>query len=284
MPDKPALHDGYCRVVNALAEGLASHPITSVQQRVLWAIIRMTYGWGKGKDVIAASQLAEITKMRRQVCSSALNELIGMGVVIREGGSRSPIKINTKIDEWVFPKKATKGLINERVNRNTDYCSVNSISGHPTNSNSGHTKDKRKTNRNTPYSLSPAGDEQPGQISSAQPKKTASKRKPPVPYVQIIDLYHEILPELPEVQNYDDPTRRSQIRARWQQVVGKNKTVCADLDFWRRYFGYIRKCPFLMGQVDPKPGHSAFRADLTWLTKSSNFTKVIEGRYEGEAS
>ena len=55
--DKPALKEGYCRVVNALAEGLASHPITSVQQRVVWAVIRMTYGWSKGKDRIAAASL-----------------------------------------------------------------------------------------------------------------------------------------------------------------------------------------------------------------------------------
>jgi phage replication O-like protein O len=150
MPDdKPELNDGYSRVVNVLAEGLASHPITSIQQRVLWAVIRMTYGWGKGKDVIAASQLAEITKMRRQVCSSALNELIEKGVIIREGGSRSPIKINTKIGEWSLPKKATKGLIKQRVTSKSNYCSLTSNSGHSTTSNSGHTKDKRNKDKNT---------------------------------------------------------------------------------------------------------------------------------------
>ena len=155
MPDdKPILDDGYCRVVNALAEGLASHPISSVQQRIVWAVIRMTYGWGKGKDVIAASQLAKITGMRRQVCSSALNELIEMGVIIREGGSRSAIKINTKTGQWKLEKKATKGLINERVNSNPDFCSVNSNSGHSMNSNSGHTKDKRNKDNNTTCYLS----------------------------------------------------------------------------------------------------------------------------------
>lgn len=283
--DKPALNDGYCRVVNAVAEGLASHPLTSIQQRVIWGVIRYTFGWNKAKDRIAASQLAEFTGLRRQQCSTALNQLIEAGVIIREGGSRSAIKINTKISDWSFEKKGTKGLIKERVNRKHELCSVNSNCGHSVNSKDGHTKDKRQTDRNTPYSLSApsANDQQDSETPEATKPRKSRGKKPACPYTKIIDLYHEILPELPEVQNYDDPTRKSQMKARWNQVVGKNKTSCADLDFWSRYFNYIRKCPFLMGQVDPRPGQAAFRADLTWLTKSANFTKVIEGRYEEAA-
>lgn len=152
--EEPRLIDGYCKVVNALAEGLASHPLTSIQQRVVWAVIRMTYGWGKPKDTIAAIQLAEVSGLRRQQCSTALNQLIEAGVIIREGGSRSPIKINTKISQWNFPEKATKGLIKERVTTKHALCSVNSNCGHSTNSNSVHTKDKRNKDKNTAYSSS----------------------------------------------------------------------------------------------------------------------------------
>jgi phage replication O-like protein O len=152
--DEPNLHDGYCKVVNALAEGLASHPLTSIQQRVVWAVIRMTYGWGKPKDVIAAIQLAEVSGLTRQQCSSTITQLIELGVIIREGGSRSPIKINTKISQWSFPKKATKGLISDRVNTNNKFCSLNSNSVHSTNSNYRHTKEKRKKDKNTPCSTS----------------------------------------------------------------------------------------------------------------------------------
>lgn len=152
--DEPSLQDGYCKVVNALAEGLSSHPLTSIQQRVMWAVIRMTYGWGKPKDTIAAIQLAEVSGLSRQQCSIAVNQLIEYGVIIREGGSRSPIKINTKTSQWSFPKKATKGLIKERVNTKNKLCSVNSNCGHSTNSNCGHTKDKRNKEKNTPYSSS----------------------------------------------------------------------------------------------------------------------------------
>jgi len=173
--DKPALGDGYCRVVNALAEGLASHPISSVQQRVVWAVIRMTYGWSKGKDRIAASQLAEITGLRRQQCSTALNQLIECGVIIREGGSRSAIKLNTKVEQWSFEKKATKGLINERVNTNHEKCSVNSNCGHSTNTICGHTKDKRQSNSLPSEDMS---EQSSGRSQNPEPETPPQNQKP----------------------------------------------------------------------------------------------------------
>jgi len=274
--EKPALNDGYCRVVNALAEGLASHPLTSVQQRVLWAVIRMTYGWNKGKDRVAASQLATITGMRRQQCSSALNELIEMGVIIREGGSRSAIKINTKTSQWKFQKKATKGLIKERVNSIHELCSVNSNSGHSTNSNSGHTKDSKDIYRKTTsYSPSPS-DSQADQPESKAPKKN------PCPYEKIVDLYHEALPQLSEVKILN-PKRKSQIKARWQQKIGRDgQRRCDELAFWEKFFAYVSTCPFLIGQSTPSAGRPVFFADLEWLTNATNFAKVVEGKYDAE--
>lgn len=271
--DKPSLNDGYCRVVNALAEGLASHPITSIQQRVVWAVIRMTYGWSKAKDRIAASQLAELTGLRRQQCSTALNQLIEAGVIIREGGSRSAVKLNTKTDEWTFEEKGTKGLIQERVNTNHDSCSVNSNCGHSTNSNSVHTKDKRQSYRNTSYSSSSQSEDQ-GPTPGGK-----SQRKKPCPYQAIVDLYHEVLPLNPECIVLNDK-RKSHIRQRWNSKV--KSTHCNDLGFWRRYFEFVAKSKFLTGQASAKDGRKVFVASLDWLVKAENFAKVIECKYHDD--
>jgi phage replication O-like protein O len=271
--DKPALNDGYCRVVNALVEGLASHPITSVQQRIVWGVIRMTYGWGKGKDRVAASQLSQITGMRRQVCSSTLNELIEMGVIIREGGSRSAIKMNTNTSDWTFQKKATKGLIKERVTSNSNYCSVNSNSGHSTNSNSGHTKDKRKSNSNTPYYSSSPSENQAPAPDSKSPKKN------PCPYEEIRNLYHKILPGNPECVVLSE-NRKSKMRQRWNSKV--KSTHCNDLDFWKRFFEFVAKSKFLTGRAIPAKGRKVFVASLTWLIEAENFAKVIEIHYHDD--
>ena len=88
------------------------------------------------------------------------------------------------------------------------------------------------------------------------------------PHRQIIDLYHEVLPELSKVRSWGE-TRRSHLRARWNEDKGRQ-----SLDWWKKFFGYIRKSDFLMGRTE-KP----FRVNLEWIVKRSNFDNIIEGKY-----
>ena len=88
------------------------------------------------------------------------------------------------------------------------------------------------------------------------------------PHQQIIDLYHEVLPELSKVRSWGE-TRRSHLRARWNEDKGRQ-----SLDWWKKFFGYIRKSDFLMGRTE-KP----FRVNLEWIVKRSNFDNIIEGKY-----
>lgn len=271
--DKPALNDGYCRVVNAVAEGLASNPLTSIQQRVLWGVIRYTYGWNKAKDRIAASQLAEFTGLRRQQCSTALNQLIEAGVIIREGGSRSPIKINTKTEEWSFEKKATKALINERVNRKHDLYSVNSNCGHSTNSNHGHTKDKRHTTK-PPLPPADAEGQSPAVADDAPAKKKSASQKPKPDYQGVIDAFNEILGgELAEVRILNEPRKRL-ISKMWNYKFSE-KSSGNSVSFWRRYFWHVLRSKPLTGR---KPGFD-WRPGFDWLMKEKSIARVIEGEF-----
>lgn len=105
---------------------------------------------------------------------------------------------------------------------------------------------------------------------TTRPKPSASD---PVPYQRIVDLYHQLLPELPRCIRLSDQ-RKAAIRSRWK---GKD---AEDLGDWEAYFGLVRKSRFLMGLSPPGNGHKQFRADLEWLTKEANFLKVLEGKYE----
>jgi hypothetical protein len=97
-----------------------------------------------------------------------------------------------------------------------------------------------------------------------------------VPVQKIVDLYHEVLTDLPAVRQITSK-RKAQIQQRW-----KSSPKHQDLDFWRRYFDFVSQSPFLMGQIPPTPERpKPFRADLEWLTNESNFTKVIENKYHG---
>jgi hypothetical protein len=109
--------------------------------------------------------------------------------------------------------------------------------------------------------------------SDAGNPPVAKSAKPDCPHQAIIELYHEVLPQCPQVRDWT-PARATQLRARWSEDESRQ-----NLDYWRRFFEYVKTCPFLVGQ---QAGGSSrpFFADLEWLTKSSNFTKVRERKYE----
>jgi hypothetical protein len=103
------------------------------------------------------------------------------------------------------------------------------------------------------------------------PPAEDKKKSPPCPYQKILEIYHEVLPELPGVPVLTD-TRERTIRSLWLHKP--------DLDWWRDYFQDVRRSDFLMGRSKPGAGRTKpFMADLEWLVKPGNFAKVYEGRY-----
>lgn len=94
-----------------------------------------------------------------------------------------------------------------------------------------------------------------------------------VPYQNIINLYHEVLPELPACKMLT-AKRKGQIKQRWTKDM-------PAIENWKNYFNYVKQSPFLMGLVPPNGDRKVFHADLEWLTKESNFAKVYEGKYHG---
>ena len=86
-----------------------------------------------------------------------------------------------------------------------------------------------------------------------------------MPCAEIFDAYAKALPELPQLKLKDE-ARKKAIRSLWRQSK-KFQTV----DFWERYFNYVRGIPFLMGMRG---------IGFDWLMKPANFKKVLEGNYQ----
>lgn len=99
----------------------------------------------------------------------------------------------------------------------------------------------------------------------------SSNRSPPVPFQEIVNLYHTVLPELPRVAKLTKQ-RMGLIRQRWAEDI-------ETLDKWRDYFTFVRDSDFLMGKAEPSAGRPPFRADLEWLCRPANITKVIEMKF-----
>jgi len=99
------------------------------------------------------------------------------------------------------------------------------------------------------------------------------KRSDPVPVAKIIELYHEKLPRHPKVQKVTK-ARAAAIKQRWAEDL-------PAMDNWENYFHYISQSPFLTGRVEPTNGRKLFIADLEWICKAANYTKILEGKYHG---
>lgn len=123
VPETPApvrrsiqVEDGYTRTANAIVEAFMRAPLTSREARVIRVIERMTYGWNKPEDWIAASVISDKTGMPEGKCSETLNNLIRKKVVTRNGGGRSPVRINKEVSEWDFTAQRARVTPKQKPN------------------------------------------------------------------------------------------------------------------------------------------------------------------------
>lgn len=102
------------------------------------------------------------------------------------------------------------------------------------------------------------------------------------PHQEILKIYSEILPELPQPRSWEGQ-RRKNLSSRWKWVLQdlKKRNLpngrAEGIDFFRRMFEYVGKSDFLMGRIKP------WSADLGWMVKAVNFENIIQGNYENKA-
>ncbi|HGK6852305.1 TPA: helix-turn-helix domain-containing protein [Pseudomonas aeruginosa] len=109
-------------------------------------------------------------------------------------------------------------------------------------------------------------------VETTAAAEDAKSKKTACPVKAIVDLFNEVLPELPTVVLINKD-RKSKVQARWN-----DSEVHQDLGFWRDYFETVRASDFLMGRVSGRDG-KVFRCCFDWLIAPSNFVKVVEGNY-----
>jgi uncharacterized protein YdaU (DUF1376 family) len=119
---------------------------------------------------------------------------------------------------------------------------------------------------------------------SGELEQSAGFKIPDCQHQGVIELYHQFLPTLRKVEVWNS-TRQGYLRQRWREVaeeMAQEKPIetAHVLNWWAEFFQHIGKSKFLTGKVNSKDGR-AFTADLEWILKPSNFTKIIEGKYHG---
>lgn len=191
----PQLEDGFVRIANELFDAVLSKLSSYRHTKIVLAIIRKTYGYGKKEDDITISQLAEITGIHRNNVGTALKELEEMNVIqpVRAGRHGLMIGINKHHTGWTSddvkargPGRKTIKLVADGSNQNDcDKQSKQLPEAIKTievsNQNVAHNRQPQKTtpkdNSKTHGASAPSVPEEFAQFWSLYPKREGSNSK-----------------------------------------------------------------------------------------------------------
>ncbi|WP_417861906.1 replication protein [Vreelandella venusta] len=268
----PQVEDGYTRIANELFEAVTNAhtcPVTLRQMRVVLAVIRKTYGFNKKVDRISDGQLAAETGLSRQNVNKAKRELIAMHVLYLDGHK---LGVNKHCEQWDFSAKPEKD--NLRQTRDT-------VSKPETKNVSKSGSHKRQKDSNTSTNVEERIGE-PTRDELIEDDSTSKPQLPNCPHNEIIDLWAEIMPDKPQPSKnmWQGTERARHLAARWKAgfTIKHERTgeplytdLQSGLDWWGRFFRFLRKSEFLMGD------NRWFK--LAWVAKRENFVKIMEMDY-----
>lgn len=167
-------------------------------------------------------------------------------------------------------ERTDQGYVNTRINREVAKYQEKSDKA----KKSAEARWKNKKNANALQTESESNANHKPITNNQEPInkeiKITSSEKTKCPHEDIVNLYHDILPELSKVKVWSSK-RQSYLRTVWNGNESRQ-----NLDYWRRFFSYVKQSNFLMGRSND------FKADLEWLVKPANFIKIIEKKYENK--
>jgi phage replication O-like protein O len=97
----PQKENGFTPIANEILDQLIKTRLTDYEYRVLWAIIRRTYGYHKTKSHISASLISVMTNIRREHVWRTLKGLEKQGLIYRDHRYKG-------INVWGFQKDYDK--------------------------------------------------------------------------------------------------------------------------------------------------------------------------------
>lgn len=80
----PQLEKGHTRLANELLEAIIRYPFSGAQLRVLFTIIRITYGWKKKKHLATFSYICFLTTISDRHVKRVIKQLVQDNVVLKE--------------------------------------------------------------------------------------------------------------------------------------------------------------------------------------------------------
>ena len=94
---KADLDDGYLRLSNTLVDALCRTKLSDRESRVVFAVIRRTYGYGKATDWVCLEQLADMTNITTSNICHAIKSLTARDIIIKDGRK---VGVNPIVSAW----------------------------------------------------------------------------------------------------------------------------------------------------------------------------------------
>lgn len=245
------LDDGYTRIANELLEAVMAADLTARQLKVVMAVIRKTYGFGKKFDRVTNTQISAMTGIHHTHVCTAKNEMIAMNIIVTNGLA---IGVNKVISDWNF----TVSQVGKSLAKSANKTLAESANAHkPTQLNTKETIQKKE--RKEPPK-SPKGECGGPEGNSVMSKQTD--------YQAVMLAYNSTLGDrLPQAEALNDK-RRKAIKRLMTEL--KEPTIEAVENYFAAFSKHAK--PFYFG--DNKTG---WRANFDYLLRSDTLIKTREG-------
>ncbi|EAT8300865.1 replication protein [Salmonella enterica] len=255
------LDDGYTRIANELLEAVMAADLTARQLKVVLAVIRKTYGFGKKFDRITNTQIAMMTGIHHTHVCKAKNEMIAMNIIVTSGLN---IGVNKVTSEWSFEvSQVSETLADTAKELLADAAKetlARSANTHkPTQLNTKETIQKKE--RKDPPKPPMGG-------CGGQEDQPVSQKKPAIDYQAVMSAYNTLLGDrLPQAESLNDKRRRG-IKRLLSEL--KEPTVEAVENYFSAFSRTAK--PFYFGDND-----TGWRASFDYLLRSDTLVKTREG-------
>ncbi|EHR8730224.1 DNA replication protein [Escherichia coli] len=121
-------------------------------------------------------------------------------------------------------------------------------------------------------------------LESATADKKSDKKKPSVSCQDVVDAYHEILPEAPRIRVLNDK-RKNQIRTFWRKAGVITRQLDGHgftMQDWRNYLSYVgENCRWMF---EERPNHQRgtvwHKKGFDFLLNDNTYLKVREGEHD----
>ena len=247
------IDDGYTRIANELLEAVMAADLTARQLKVVLAVIRKTYGFGKKFDRITNTQIAAMTGIHHTHVCKAKNEMIAMNIIVTNGMA---IGVNKVISDWNFTISQHSKTLAVTAN---ETLAKSANTHKPTQLNTKETIQK-KERKDPPKS--PRGE------CGWQEEPPVSQKKPAIDYQAVLSAYNSTRGERQPPAEAKNDKRRRGIKRLLSEL--KEPTVEAVENYFSAFSRSAK--PFYFGEND-----TGWRASFDYLLRSDTLVKTREG-------